>query len=153
MIEPQLSYLARLCVYCIVSSLELKTNKKKRSQSSSDLHDGDTRLAKVRKMDEDDTISHSQDATALPATSNGSAVKMREPLRVCLQDLFQTLYQLTFSNEMTPKILFVHKFLTYFHQCGGKRITPVLNLIPNGLMKNLLKIINFNDCSYDFILK
>lgn len=159
-IEPQLSVLARLCVYCIISSLEIKSTNKKRTLSLSDQHDREARLAKVRKIEDsphESVIPSSQDTTNVSNGNNAattpSHVKIREPLKVCLQDLFQTLYQLTFSNEMTPKILFVQQFLTFFHRCGGTRITPVLSLIPSGLMKNLLKIISSNEYTYDFILK
>lgn len=158
LIEPQLSALARLCVYCIMSSLERSENKIKRPYNGNDA--SDDRPAKIRKIDDSllDILTDGQDRTENISNgdngiSSSSATKIQEPLRSCLQNLFQTLYKLTFSSDMTPKVLFVHQFLTYLHRCGGESIMPILNLIPIGLMKNLLKITNGTSYNYDFILR
>lgn len=154
LIEPQLSVLARLCVYCIMSSLEKNANKIKRTFNGNDA--SDERPAKIRKLDDSllEMLSDGQNiSNGDNDTCSTSTNKIQEPLKTCLQDLFQTLYKLTFSSDLTPKVLFVHQFLTYMHRCGGESIMPVLNLIPNGLMKNLLKITNGTSFNYDFILR
>lgn len=161
LIEPQLSVLARLCVYCIISSLEKTATKIKRPSNGSEPIDGE-RPAKVRKIDDSllemlgdgqekmETVSNGDNETSAPPPST---MKIPEPLKSCLQDLFRTLYQLTFSSELTPKVLFVRQFLIYLHRCGGECIMPVLNIIPNGLMKNLLRIANDTAFNYDFVLR
>lgn len=160
--EPQLSILARLCVYCIVSSLEKTSKKTKRSLNENDANDSE-RPAKVRRID-DSLLEMLSDggcpADRMDTNANGdndatasSATKVHEPLKSCLQELFRTLYKLTFSSDLTPKVQFVHQFLTYLHRCGGDSILPVLNIIPAGLMKNLLKISNDTTFNYDFILR
>lgn len=185
LIEPQLSVLARFCVYCTISSLAKTSNKLKRSLNETETLNDDERPAKVRKVDDsllgilsdgtekiDSKPNGDGDAAAASSTSTtaastkspskspskassktASVVKIHEPLKSCLQDLFQTLYKLTFSSDLTPKVLFVRQFLIYLHRCGGESILPVLNIIPTGLMKNLLKISNDSTFNYDFILR
>lgn len=122
----------------------------------------DERPAKIRKVDDSllEILSDGQERAENvtngdndPNTTTAPSSRINEPLKSCLQDLFQTLYKLTFSNDLTPKVLFVHQFLTYLHRCGGESIMPILNIIPSGLMKNLLKITNGSDYNYDFILR
>lgn len=158
LIEPQLSVLARLCVYSIMSSLEKNKQKTKRSFNGND--SSNERPAKIRKMDDSllDILSDGQEIAENITngdndTNSTSSARVQEPLKSCLIDLFQTLYKLTFSSDLTPKVLFVHQFLTYLHRCGGEAILPVLNIIPSGLMKNLLKITNGTSYNYDFILR
>lgn len=156
--------LARLCVYCIISTLGTKPVIK--SKTILNGNDGSERPAKIRKLDEtpfDLIASGSDKQTQNPSSSasknennqksTATTFKMGEPLRICLRDLLQTLYQLTFTNELTPKVLFVHQFLTYLHRCDRNRIASILNLIPIGLMKNLLKVMSANEFSYDYILR
>lgn len=147
-----------------MSSLEKTASKAKRPLSGGETNDGE-RPAKIRKTEEDslleiltdgqekaDGVSNGDNDTK-QSSSSSSTAKIQEPLKSCLYDLFQTLYQLTFSSELTPKVLFVHQFLTYLHRCGGEKIQFILNLIPSGLMQNLLKITNGTSFNYDFILR
>lgn len=160
LIEPQLSILARLCVYSIISSLEKTNNKAKRSFAGKDANEH--RPAKIRKVDESLLDILSDGPEKMESTSNGdcngstsTAIKLPEPLKGCLQHLFQTLFRLTFSSDLTPKVIFVQQFLIFLHRCGGECILPILNVIPNGLMKNLLKIsmVDGTTFNYDFILR
>lgn len=181
LIEPQLSVLARFCVYCIISSLANTSSKQKRILSENELTNDDERPAKVRKVDDtlldilsdgtekmetspngdgdsnllSSSLSSSKSPSKSPSKlqSKTSIVKIQEPLKSCLNDLFQTLYKLTFSSDLTPKVLFVRQFLIYLHRCGGESILPVLNTIPTGLMENLLKISKDSTFNYDFILR
>lgn len=163
MIEPQLSALARLCVYCIISTLGIKPAKAKTLPNGTDDNE---RPAKIRKLEDSpfdilasgqekgpNLINADNNGTPMTSATTTTKFKMREPLRICLRDLLQSLYQLTFTNELTPKVVFVHQFLTYLHRCDRNRIGPVLNLIPTGLMKNLLKVMSTNEFSYDYILR
>lgn len=120
----------------------------------------DERPSKVRKMDDSllEILSDGQERAEIITNGDNdenltSISKIQGPLKSCLQDLFQTLYKITFSSDLTPKVLFVHQFLTYLHRCGGEIIMPILNTIPSGLMRNLLKITNGTSYNYDFILR
>lgn len=142
-----------------MSSLEKNAQKSKRTLNGND--SCDERPAKIRKMDDSllEILSDGQEKAEQVTnggdneTNSSNLMKIQEPLKSCLQDLFQTLYKLTFSSDLMPKVLFVHQFLTYLHRCGGETIMPVLNIIPSGLMKNLLKITNGTSYNYDFILR
>lgn len=195
LIEPQLSVLARFCVYCIISSLAKIEEEKEDEQNQSkklkrSLNENETtskddeRPSKKPKMDDslleilsDGTekmeTSSNQDANLQSSSSSSSSAKsptkspssksssakksstaeIPEPLNGCLQNLFKTLYKLTFSSDLTPKVLFVRQFLIYLHRCGGESILPVLNIFPSDLMKNLLKIPNDSTFNYDFVLR
>lgn len=136
-----------------MSALEIKAPKSKRASNGGDASDTD-RPSKVRKLN-DGSIEEGRPPNASPAIDENppQTSKMREPLKECMEELFQLLYQLTFSTELTPKVIFVHQFLVLLHRYGGTRIRPILPLIPNGLMQNLFKILSVDDFSYDFILK
>lgn len=197
LIEPQLSVLARFCVYCIISSLakdeekkheQSQTNNREKKQQDSKLKRSlnenetlkdDERPPKKPKMDDSlleilsdgtekmDTSSNrdgevnlltpssssSKSPSKSPSSKKLSAVEIQEPLNSCLQNLFKTLHKLTFSSDLTPKVLFVRQFLIYLHRCGGDSILPVLNIFPSDLMKNLLRIPNDSTFNYDFVLR
>lgn len=198
LIEPQLSVLARFCVYCIISSLakdeekkheQNQTNNREKKQQDSKLKrtinenetsKDDERPQKKPKMDDSlleilsdgtekmetssirdgdvnllssSSSSSSKSPSKSPSSKKPSAVEIQEPLNSCLQNLFKTLHKLTFSSDLTPKVLFVRQFLIYLHRCGGESILSVLNIFPADLMKNLLKIPNDSTFNYDFVLR
>ena len=175
LVEPQSTVLARLCVYCIVSTLEqpLTGHQKKRghntmgdgtSSSSDDLLTGP--MAKMRKLDEANN-TNMNDFSAIMDSANGltgnaggggassleQPTTIREPLQTCLTNLFKTFGQFAVFDDLSPKIYFVFHFLTLLQQCGKDRIKPVLKLLPPGLVQNLLKVMITNEFTYDFILK
>lgn len=152
LIEPHLSVLARLCVFCIVSALEIKPSKSKRIPGGDDI---DSRPNKVRKIN-DNTFEESATRASNSANADDiqpQAPKMREPLKICIEELFRTLHQLTLCTELTPKVVFVHQFLLLLHRCGGNRIRPILTLIPPNFTQNLFKVMSVDEFSYDFVLK
>lgn len=139
-----------------MSALEIKPPKSKRtSNGGSESTDADGRPSKVRKLN-DGAFEDSVSRALIPPNNDDSqsqAPKIREPFKQCIEELFQTLYQLTLSTELTPKVIFVHQFLMLLHRCGGNRIRPILTLIPVNLMQHLFKIMSVDEFSYDFILK
>lgn len=190
LIEPQLSVLARFCVYCIISSLakineekedeQNQAKKLKRSLNENETSKDEERPPKKPKMDDslleilsdgtekmdassnrDGDVNFQSSSTKSPTKSPSSkssakkpsTTEIPEPLNGCLQNLFKTLHKLTFSSDLTPKVLFVRQFLIYLHRCGGESILPVLNIFPSDLMKNLLKIPNDSTFNYDFVLR
>lgn len=137
----------------MIATLEATADGKKRTHDSSD---PSGRSAKVRKLNENSTISgESQDENGLSQTDQSNETEtMKEPLQSCLQNLFRTFVMFTVTDELSPKTYFIYQFLLLLQQCGGtQRIKPVLKLLPQGLVQNLLKMINTNDSMHDFILR
>lgn len=165
LIEPQSTSLARLCVYCIISALELclnSTTKKRKLSNASDSNDFAGRIAKMRKLNPDESSNSSltdypmQDdfsSTMAGIFTEQSQPVIREPLQTCLQNLFKMFAQFTVIDDLSPRICFIYQFLAMLQQCGKDRIAPALKLLPNGLIQNLLKVMATNDLAYDFILK
>lgn len=123
------------------------------------LSDGTEKMDTASNRDGDANLqsSSAKSPTKSPSSKSSgkkpSTAELPEPLNGCLQNLFKTLYKLTFSSDLTPKVLFVRQFLIYLHRCGGESILPVLNIFPSDLMKNLLKIPNDSTFNYDFVLR
>lgn len=120
------------------------------------------RMLKMRKLSPDESSNSSlndypmQDdfvGTASNKMTEQNAVTIKEPLQSCLLNLFKMFAQFTIVDDLSPRICFIFQFLTLLQQCGKERATPVLKLLPNGLIQNLLKVMGTNDFTYDFILK
>lgn len=156
MIEAQATVLARLCVYCIISALDAPIKIKKRSHAMSDNSDSSGRLSKVRKLNDNSTasgeIKEEIDASQMDQSNDKDAI--REPLLTCLQSLFKNFAMFAMTDELSPKTYFIYQFLLLLQQCGGPiRIKPILKLVPQGLVQNLLKVLKTNDTMFDFILR
>lgn len=79
---------------------------------------------------------------------------IREPLKDCLRNLFNIFAQFIVTDDFSPKMQFIFQFLSLLVQCGkSQRISPILNLLPNSLVQNLLKTIATEDLSVGFILR
>uniref|UniRef100_A0A182JVK1 Mediator of RNA polymerase II transcription subunit 24 n=1 Tax=Anopheles christyi TaxID=43041 RepID=A0A182JVK1_9DIPT len=155
-VDPQSRVLAKLCVYCIIVTMETSlsaTKKRTRGTAGTELEDLDSLCtsAKLRKI-ELDGISVGCEATsgnefalegALEPQGSweaGSVTSLKEPLQGCLQTLFRSFTQHITTDELSPKVYFVFQFLSLLVESGRERIMCVLKLIPNGLVQNLLKI-------------
>lgn len=167
--EPQSYVLARLCVYCIISALETRTQTsfgpKKRSRS----HDGDdhdmNNAAKMRKITADGSDnSCSNDFLSENSLLLGSSIsslhssnmretptQLREPLQSSIQYIFRVFQQFVTTDELSPKIYFVYQFITLLVECGKDRIRPVLKLLPPNLINNLLKVMLTEDVNVGLI--
>lgn len=109
---------------------------------------------KMRKIGSESCDSSSSDFMlehALAAREGPSNLK--EPLQGCLQSLFRTFSQYIVSDELSPKIFFMFQFLSLLVEVGEDRIKPVLKLIPNGLIQNMMKIHATDDMTVGFILR
>lgn len=127
-----------------------------------DPNDIGARMLKIRKLNPDESSNSSlNDYPMQDDFGNGitntmteqNAVTIKEPLHSCLQNLFKMFAQFTIADDLSPRICFIFQFLTLLQQCGKDRVTPVLKLLPSGLIQNLLKVMGTNDFTYDFILK
>ncbi|XP_013111291.2 mediator of RNA polymerase II transcription subunit 24 isoform X1 [Stomoxys calcitrans] len=165
--EPQSYVLARLCVYCIISALETRTqanfSQKKRSRS----HDGEDlelNAAKMRKITGDgsdnscsnDFLSENSlllgsNMSSLHSSMRETPTQLREPLQSSIQYIFRVFQQFVTTEELSPKIYFVYQFISLLVECGKERIRPVLKLLPATLMHNLLKVMLTEDINVGLI--
>nr|AAM52735.1 RE21150p [Drosophila melanogaster] len=169
--EPQSLVLARLCVYCIISCLESRkgngtsalTAMKKRSRSHDD-EELAANAAKVRKVigdgsdnssDFTDTTTGAGLAALLGSTSTSelrtTPLTLREPLQTSVQHIFAVFLQFVSGDELSPKAVFVYQFISLLVECGGERVAPVLRLLPNGLVQQLLKVLVTDDIKVGLI--
>ena len=76
--------------------------------------------------------------------NSGDAGQINDALQDSLQYIFKvfTNFLLTSmeQNELSPNIYFIFQFLTLLVDCGKDRIKPIIKLIPNNLIQNLLKV-------------
>ncbi|XP_055373342.1 mediator of RNA polymerase II transcription subunit 24 [Condylostylus longicornis] len=152
-VEPQSSVLARLCVYCIISCLEtpiLSTTKKRQRNDEMDIDNENFGSVKSRKLNADDSCSNDFIAEHF-SNSNSSNISnmtnrdnqnviLKESLQISLQALFKMFANFVTSNELSPRIYFVFQFITLLVECGKDRVKPILKLLPNNLIQNLLKV-------------
>lgn len=161
MIEPQSTVLARLCVYTILATMDTTaTNPSRKRSHPSDSDDMDpvtAPLLKARKLNPDvtggDSSSNDFITETITNARSESPITVREPLQSCLQNLFKIFAQFLKCDELSPKINFIFEFLLLLVQCGKEKIKPVLKLLPNGLVQNLLKIITTDEYTVGFILR
>lgn len=159
MIEPQSVVLARLCVMCILATMEQpsSTGTKKRRSQQSDSEDMDTTgpVLKSRKLNPGDHDNCSNDFVFDTSSSvhREAPVYINDPLQTCLHSLFKTFAQFVAVDDLSPKVYFIFQFLSLLVQCGKDRIKPVLKLLPPGLVQNLLKVIVTDEFTAGFILR
>lgn len=161
MIEPQSTVLARLCVYTILATMDTisvtPTRKRTHPPDSEDIDPVTAPLLKSRKLNPDITVGDTSSSDfiteTITNTRSESPISVREPLQSCLQNLFKIFAQFLKCDELSPKINFIFEFLSLLVQCGKDRIKPVLKLLPNGLVQNLLKIITTDEFTVSFILR
>ncbi|XP_052872204.1 mediator of RNA polymerase II transcription subunit 24 [Anopheles cruzii] len=166
-VDPQSRILAKLCVYCIIVTMEssVTASKKRVRTGGPETEEMDTfcSSAKLRKIELDGLGVPCGDAVAgefsleSPLDSNTgretATVSLKEPLQGCLQTLFRTFTQYITTNELSPKVYFVFQFLSLLVEIGHERIMCVLKLVPNGLIQNLLKINATDEMTVGLILR
>lgn len=93
---------------------------------------------------------------SLPPSSSTPPNVVAEPLRSAVQGLFKSFAQFVAVDDLSPKVYFIHAFLSLLVQCGGggqDRVRPLLKLLPQGLVQNLLKVIVTDESTIGFILR
>ena len=110
---------------------------------------------KIRKLEGTsvDSADFLMDQIMSRDASSSSNSTLKEPLQYCLQTLFRTFSQYIISDELSPKIYFMFQFFSLLVQIGKDRVKPVLKIIPNGLISNLIKINAIGDMSIGIILR
>ncbi|EAA11905.4 AGAP005906-PA [Anopheles gambiae str. PEST] len=176
-VDPQSRVLAKLCVYCIIVTMETSltaTKKRTRGTASSELEDLDALCtsAKLRKIELDGmgvgcteaatggasgtefSLDSALEPTASAWTTEAASIAtLKEPLQSCLQTLFRTFAQHIATDELSPKVYFVFQFLSLLVESGRERIMCVLKLLPNGLVQSLLKINATDEMTVGLILR
>lgn len=183
LIEPQSTVLARLCVMCILATMEATQDaqtstiagQKRRShqadmdaatapsmdgsasrQSAVDL-DMDTvgPMMKTRKIetDEHETMSSDFVFDMTPQMNQAPPAVVHGPLHIALLNLFQAFAQFVSVDQLSPKICFISQFLSLLVQLGGDPVKPLLRLMPPNLIQNLLRVIVTDECTTGFILR
>ena len=148
--ESQSKILAKLCVYAILSTMESSETKRKRAREDDD--DSLSPLTKVRKTGIDQQSVGSGVEGHSGDKENSSPLK--DSLRTSLQDLFKIFHQQVSTDEISPKVNFIFQFLSLLVQMEkSMKLKAILNLIPNGLITNLLKIIPEGDLTFGFVIR
>ncbi|KAL0268602.1 UNVERIFIED_CONTAM: hypothetical protein PYX00_010471 [Menopon gallinae] len=149
LVEPQLSALARLCVYCIIAAAQSSPKDtpatKKRSRKEMEMEENDPfyPASKLLKMNNGDISI----GFMTPSASNPSpASSVRQPvmapaLQAACNELFNAF--MIISNregEISQQTHFVYKFLEMMVKCGRDKTKLVLQGQPlQNLMPNLIR--------------
>lgn len=153
LVEPQSSVLAKLCVYCIFSTLEYTNtnskhgNNRKRTHRDLDAEELDAlgvpanKILRLNEAGDSNPIFVGNNSPQSQTLTNGKkSVVLREPLLAAVKDLFNNFMYLASRNgEVTQKTYFILQFLHLMVQCGGDRARIVLHEMPQSLVPCLLK--------------
>lgn len=151
--EPNSIVLAELCVYCILSVID-------EQNTSRGVNEGSKRSSNDMMMDETgESIGfgmntkmrklHSDGFTATSVTSYW----IKDPILDKLHGLFKSFDEVVSAAEITPKTYFVYHFYMMLVQNDERRIRPVLALLPNGFIQNLIKTLVVDDMSVGLVLR
>lgn len=147
--ESQSKLLAKLCVYAILSTMETSETKRKRSREDDD------DMNPMNKMRKTGIEQHSV-GSGIEGNSGDKdhSSPLKDSLRTSLQELFKIFHQQVLTDEVSPKTNFIFQFLSLLVQLEkSMKLKAILNLIPNGLIMNLLKIIPEDDLTFGFVLR
>ncbi|XP_033301572.1 mediator of RNA polymerase II transcription subunit 24 isoform X2 [Bombus bifarius] len=152
LVEPQSSVLAKLCVYCIFSTLEYNNsnpsrgNSKKRVRRDLDADELDAlgvpanKILRLNETGDSKPIFGSQSPQAQGSTNGQKSVVLRDPLLSALNALFTIFTFLAGRDgEVSQQTHFILQFLRLMVQCGKDRTRIVLQGMPQTLVPCLLK--------------
>ncbi|CAD6227827.1 GSCOCG00006285001-RA-CDS [Cotesia congregata] len=153
LVEPQSSELAKLCVYCILSTLEFnnsnpqKGNNRKRTRRDLESEDMEAicgpanKLLRLNETGDTNAIfgSNSPQASG-PTNGTQKSLVLRDPLLNTLNGLFKTFnYLAARDGQVSQQTNFILQFLKIMVQCGKDRTRVVLQGMPQTLVPCLLK--------------
>ncbi|XP_017892160.1 mediator of RNA polymerase II transcription subunit 24 isoform X1 [Ceratina calcarata] len=152
LVEPQSSILAKLCVYCIFSTLEYhnsnpcRGNNRKRVRRDLDAEELDAlgvpanKILRLNETGDGNPIFGSQSPQAQGQTNGQKSVVLREPLMSAMNGLFTIFTFLAGRDgEVSQQTHFILQFLRLMVQCGKDRTRIVLQGMPQTLVPCLLK--------------
>ncbi|XP_008553278.1 mediator of RNA polymerase II transcription subunit 24 [Microplitis demolitor] len=153
LVEPQSSELAKLGVYCILSTLEFnnsnpqKGNSRKRTRRDLESEEMEAicgpanKLLRLNETGDSNAIfgSNSPQASG-PTNSTQKSLVLRDPLLSTLNRLFKTFnYLAARDGQVSQQTHFILQFLKIMVQCGKDRTRVVLQGMPQTLVPCLLK--------------
>nr|KAF7437958.1 hypothetical protein H0235_000349 [Vespula pensylvanica] len=152
LVEPQSSVLAKLCVYCIFSTLEYNNsnpyrgNNRKRVRRDLDADELDAlgvpanKILRLNETGDTNPIFGSQSPQTQNSTNGQKSIILRDPLSSALNGLFTTFTFLAGRDgEVSQQTHFILQFLRLMVQCGKDRTRIVLQGMPQTLVPCLLK--------------
>ncbi|XP_020300411.1 mediator of RNA polymerase II transcription subunit 24 isoform X2 [Pseudomyrmex gracilis] len=151
LVEPQSSILAKLCVYCIFSTLEFNNsspnrgNSRKRTRRDLDADELDAlgvsnKLLRLNETGENVPMFGSQSPQAHCSNNGQKSIVLRDPLMTALNNLFVIFDFLAGRDgEVSQQTHFILQFLRLTVQCGKDRTRIVLQGMPQTLVPCLLK--------------
>ncbi|XP_015121918.1 mediator of RNA polymerase II transcription subunit 24 [Diachasma alloeum] len=152
LVEPQSFQLAKLCVYCILSTLEYnnsnpeRSNNRKRtrrdmeSEELENLCGPANKILRLNEAGDSNAIFGSNSPQAQGPTNGQKSIVLRDPLMSTLNDLFKSFsYLAGRDGEVSQQTHFILQFLKIMVQCGKDRTRVVLQAIPQTLVPCLLK--------------
>ncbi|XP_034180635.1 mediator complex subunit 24 isoform X2 [Osmia lignaria lignaria] len=152
LVEPQSSILAKLCVYCIFSTLEYNNsnpyrgNNRKRVRRDLDADELDAlgvpanKILRLNEAGDSNPIFGSQSPQSQGSTNGQKSVVLRDPLLSALNGLFTIFSFLAGRDgEVSQQTHFILQFLRLMVQCGKDRTRILLQGMPQTLVPCLLK--------------
>lgn len=152
LVEPQSSVLAKLCVYCIFSTLEhnnsnpSRGNNRKRTRRDLDTDDLDAlgvsanKILRLNESGDSNPIFSSNSPQMQGPTNGQQSIILKEPLMSALNGLFTTFTFLAGRDgEVSQQTYFILQFLQLMVHCGKDRTRIVLQGMPQTLVPCLLK--------------
>ncbi|XP_034934467.1 mediator of RNA polymerase II transcription subunit 24 isoform X2 [Chelonus insularis] len=153
LVEPQSSQLAKLCVYCILSTLEYNNsnpprgNSRKRTRRDFESEEMEAlcgpanKLLRLNETGDTNPIFGSNSSPQAQGSANGhKSVVLRDPLLTALNGLFKTFnYLAARDGQVSQQTHFILQFLKLMVQCGKDRTRVVLQGLPQTLVPCLLK--------------
>lgn len=151
LVEPQSSILAKLCVYCIFSTLEYNNsnpyrgNNRKRVRRDLDADELDAlgvpanKILRLNETGDTNPIFGSQSPQTQNSTNGQKSIILRDPLSSALNGLFTTFTFLAGRDgEVSQQTHFILQFLRLMVQCGKDRTRIVLQGMPQTLVSCFL---------------
>lgn len=151
LVEPQSSILAKLCVYCIFSTLEYNNsnpyrgNNRKRIRHDLDADELETlgmpanKLLRLGEAGENVPIFGSQNSQTQGTNNGKKSFVLREPLMTALSNLFNIFAFLAGrDSEVSQQTHFIFQFLRLTVQCGKERTRIVLQGMPQTLVCKII---------------
>lgn len=152
LVEPQSFVLAKLCVYCIFSTLEYNNtnpqhgNSRKRTRHDLDADELDAlgvpanKILRLNEAGDSNPIFGSNSPQSQLPTNGQKMILLRDPLLSALNKIFNNFTYLAGRNgEVSQQTHFILQFLRLMVQCGKDRTRIVLQEMPQTLVPCLLK--------------
>lgn len=155
LVQPYSTVLARLCVICIISSLDSPNPAKqvtRKRQRSVDEEELGTAM-KVIKIEPELGTTETY-ASEYSQDSPSKSTNLSPALVTCLENMFDVFLFYLQEDTLNPNVYFIFQFFSTLVQLGTeKNLKGVLRTIPQGLIQNLIKVIPEHDLDFGFVTR